>query len=1426
MVPRPSSHLNIPLCAIYLDEQIRNRECIIFINIYRSPSITAVQISEINKILNVVKRITKDKNPNIILGGDINAYHEKWGSKNRSKYKNKFEEGDMMMHQMAKHGLININDGGPTRAYGTAVDVIFITKGLTDRIEICRFDRNNDISDHYPCLIRIKNVSVRRTINMNYDELNIADMNNKKWIEYDDEVNAELKILDDQKSKARGTKSAIIHATFSSFKSILKRCARRVIGLRTKQRFSKPWMTPETKRAIDAVHAMKKRYRAVIRTIAKFKKKIFARFKRKATEDEMRSEVGKKNYQHYDEFDALETSKARLCRRMRRNYQHKRIKSTYTTQKDRKYWKIINDLDAIEEGTNAHTLQKIIKPSKCINKKDRERHDYIPLDWYCHDDDEMTHEVNEYFNTISCEKNPNYRASIQGLDRAAIRNFDREFDYIAQNMEEMKKHENAKRTMSRNITESEIRFHFNKMMNNKMVIGGIMIIMVKKIMDTIVPWLVLFYNYWKDSADISDNENTRIIKPLTKPRKKWYDLIKSLRPVSLQSVIWKGFERTINGRIYTYAITMDILSIFQCGSKKANGSEDCITHFVTDIRQQTTVALVPSHAAAIDESDAYDSQAEIIIYDKCEFHMGMDNDGITMCTSLLKGRTSRTEINGKLSSLIRTESGPYQGASASQTFWAIYINPVIKWIEKQHLTMDGIRISVKPRVLIDDITIHTMLEWIDSKIRYRFDKNTSQSKMIHVTIAVQNATNRLFQAVLDMICYYLRINNIPMNRGKTQIITFDELEHKESEDEDPFETMRKHQFVVYNKQCNKDEQIIVLGITMHRSASQFLDTHAITTVNRMKRIRVRCYRLMQSNRVTLSAGSFKGITQALSLSLLNYCGAIVYAIIDEEMIKLIEGEVNEALRMINRGLITISYEARRLFNGFVDFKDLRDELCMKAWASFIRKPESNPLITIKQKYINKWQEFDRIIYWEFETKTTKVKEENWNYSSFTELLSKKGMIITAIDKWYLISKEYNLSDTFYYYYTDKIVKRAMVDHIPRDTPQWLIFNDTNTSWRDDQINTDRYTIFIDGSVYSKYNHEDIENYGAGGAAIRIYYREKIIYTEIIPISIRTHINICELCVFEAAFSWVNNHAVSCLGKGVDIVSDSQNCINTLNGTYVPQDEVIMRQHKQIDDILQSIDQKKIALNHPFEANITINWVESHHDSDYNNEIDGLAKIAACLTMYAYNDLNPNKYIAYNTIKGEIKSLIQNKKSKQWNEYVDKNMYSITASNYRKQNIKWSREWSADLDFYSIFHNNLRMLLITTHLPLNFIRRHKFRKGYTAKCEQCDAGVNETMEHFLFYCDRYEELRQNTFILMNQLIDEINSTEQKNKLENINNMNEYDKMKLLIYTPRHIQQSFRVEIKKTIFDYVILTKRFDDMKDFNPFKEEEDDEKQP
>eukprot|EP01083_Nonionella_stella_P272472 923982_1 len=36
------NRIHADLCAIYLDEQIRNREYIIFINIYRSPSITAV----------------------------------------------------------------------------------------------------------------------------------------------------------------------------------------------------------------------------------------------------------------------------------------------------------------------------------------------------------------------------------------------------------------------------------------------------------------------------------------------------------------------------------------------------------------------------------------------------------------------------------------------------------------------------------------------------------------------------------------------------------------------------------------------------------------------------------------------------------------------------------------------------------------------------------------------------------------------------------------------------------------------------------------------------------------------------------------------------------------------------------------------------------------------------------------------------------------------------------------------------------------------------------------------------------------------------------------------------------------------------------------------------------------------------------------
>ena len=114
-------------------------------------------------------------------------------------------------------------------------------------------------------------------------------------------------------------------------------------------------------------------------------------------------------------------------------------------------------------------------------------------------------------------------------------------------------------------------------------------------------------------------------------------------------------------------------------------------------------------------------------------------------------------------------------------------------------------------------------------------------------------------------------------------------------------------------------------------------------------------------------------------------------------------------------------------------------------------------------------------------------------------------------------------------------------------------------------------------------------------------------------------------------------------QNIYIISDSQNCINIIKQSNYTKDEVLIEIHEKICKELN----KKIINELP-ENYINIQWVKSHQDSKYNEEVDMYSKIAAILMLcIADNDrteeilMNPNNYISYNTIKSEIKYKINN-----------------------------------------------------------------------------------------------------------------------------------------------------------------------------------------
>ena len=202
-------------------------------------------------------------------------------------------------------------------------------------------------------------------------------------------------------------------------------------------------------------------------------------------------------------------------------------------------------------------------------------------------------------------------------------------------------------------------------------------------------------------------------------------------------------------------------------------------------------------------------------------------------------------------------------------------------------------------------------------------------------------------------------------------------------------------------------------------------------------------------------------------------------------------------------------------------------------------------------------------------------------------------------------------------------------------------------------------------------------------------------------------------MFLEIFKWINTTNMDLINNinGINIISDSQNCIKLIQQSIYPKDEKLIKLHKKICKELEST-----KINNLPNGFIKINWVQSHANGKYNNEVDTYAKIAALLVLYiADNDrdenylMNPNNYIAYNTIKKEIKYKIKNIEKNKWNnyKYQRKNDENWSNHNY-KWNIPYTMKYAKELIYLTKNQNNIRIMIYTNHLPLNYFN-YKFLK---------------------------------------------------------------------------------------------------------------------
>ena len=1469
-ITNPINRIHASAVVIQTNKTVRSRNEMVLLNLYRSPNSKPSTMYQITRIIQYIQHFLGDQNPNIIIGGDLNIWSEEIGSDPHMRFRrpDKFKEGDKAFEIMNKLNIININNGSPTMwkklrngiINEYCVDTLWISNGIDSEIAIHHhFDNNTTISDHYPNHINIQHLGWNHTPKIPGSRWNINTATRSKWNKYRQRINSNInQIYNITKEQYHASndhnKTNIINTALKMLCDTIYEAAEIEIGRTIIPDIHKPWITAEIVDTIKQIRNEKKGIVSkILNRIKKLKRQTNGAISKSQIQQDLQSNFGAASYAKYTNWVCRNRNKVQLIKRAKKIYQNKKVRQLATRNKSRYYYRTLDEISNIGLSKHQH-MPSIIKPSIAV-KPEQLQPNNIKKHHLTQSSHDTAVECNKYFNTIGTTLNPNYKSTLL-TNRKLARQFDAPFDI------DTTQHPNYQQyldELSSDISLSTLKYHTQKLKNNKKVYDyddqtdNIHTIIIKESIPIIGDLLLIIFNHWKNTAEITPGANTRALI-LYKKYGKSPLTIKGYRPLAVEKIIWKLYQIIINNKIQKYLHQLRIISIHQYAGKKGVGSEDCIMALSTSISNQHLNGI-PTHIATFDSSDAYDAQHQLIIYDKFKHHAGFDNRGIIMLKSLIIGRRSLCMVNGIKSHTIETRSGPYQGSPPASTIWCVYINPLLCYIQqKMHITNNkNMTIAkIQPFAYMDDITVITYI------MKQFGTKYINNKQFPNVPIQTQQQINNCLQQTINTISWYLSINNIPQNEDKTKIMTIHEYHYQPTSDTsinitsndirkwyppqiqqhqyDHLHTLRNAQFTVQNKTCTKVPVINILGIHLDELWSFSSQIQYIT--NKMKLVRYKCSKLIRSNRNALNMDTISTIIRTNSLALLHYGGNIWLN--QQTKLNTIRSEYHKSIKLLCPGIPRLSINSILNFHSYPQFDAIIEYINAKTYSKVIRVHDQNGLSQYKNEWHKEWDE------WEETNAIMFDHDDPFKTLSKSQRL-KPSMI------WYLTARKLNLDDVMLRK-NGRFLQIPPIYHIPDDIPDFIHFDPVQKEWRDEDMNDDDLYIFIDASVYfTPYNYDPRSRiYGTGGAAMIVYHRHEHLTTILSPLSTRTHINTMELEEFHQTFMNLNNTELQKIIikyqiQNIHIISDSRNCINIIRHNTYPDDAALIQSHQLIETQLRLLQQ-----NPRFNCQIYIHWVHSHSTSNYNNEVDGFAKAAASIIGYTstnYNECyckkyprtifnhynknnikdpctctwNPNSFVAYTTIKKSIKYQSNLINERAWFSYRS-NRATKWASHYDIFNISYDRRYGQELHRLSQTDNTIRIMLYTNHLPLN-LHEYEIMENKTIN-PLCDHppckndNIYETLHHYLFTCPRYKQQREqmvsnvkciynyHNILVINSTNDNSHKPEQpKRLLPFINDPENPAYAKQFIFPDLSMESNMRINIIKEIIKYVQITNRF-------------------
>jgi hypothetical protein len=226
-----------------------------------------------------------------------------------------------------------------------------------------------------------------------------------------------------------------------------------------------------------------------------------------------------------------------------------------------------------------------------------------------------------------------------------------------------------------NFTSAEEVFEIIGQMKPKTSLGGLdkfSMKQIKCVADIIAHPLSILYNKCIENAIFPEILKISKVIPIYKGGQMQDPT--NYRPISLQSVFSKIFERIIKVRVSSYLESKSLLSPFQYGFRSKSSTTMALIDLVHTIKNNQNKK---KHTLIIflDLKKAFDTVDHGVLLAKLEL-FGCRDKVLQLFSSYLASRKQYTQINNKVSPLEEIKYGVPQGSILGPLLFLIYINDI------------------------------------------------------------------------------------------------------------------------------------------------------------------------------------------------------------------------------------------------------------------------------------------------------------------------------------------------------------------------------------------------------------------------------------------------------------------------------------------------------------------------------------------------------------------------------------------------------------------------------------------------------------------------------------------------------------------------------------------------------------------------------